>query len=171
VIQRVEFAGFSPQAPISFRTAKAFVDKNTALTSAQAAAQIARLRREGFKAVLLEYLDRGQSRQSGISWVMQLSSPGSARSELAASLREFKAQTVAHGGSVSAYSVGAIPGARGYHVAGGGQFDENIVFADGPFLYLNGEGWSAGEKNAPTRAGLIAAVTKLYKRVHGHPAG
>jgi hypothetical protein len=103
---------------------------------------------------------------------MHLGSAASARAELAASLREYKAENVAHGGSVSAYSVGAIPGARGYHVAGSGQFAaENILFADGPFLYLNGEGWSPGSKNAPTRAGLIAAVTKLYKRVHGHPAG
>jgi hypothetical protein len=171
LIQRGEFAGFSPEAPIPFRTAKAFVDMNTGLTPAQAAAQIARLRREGFKAVLVEYLDRGPSRQSGVSWVMQLGSAASARAELAASLREYKAENVAHGGSVSAYSVGAIPGARGYHVAGGGQFDENILFADGPFLYLNGEAWSVGAKNAPTRAGLIAAVMKLYKRVHGHPAG
>ena len=68
-----------------------------------------------------------------------------------------------NGGSASA-------GAHGYHVAGGGQFGENILFADGPFLYLAGEGWSAGANNPPTRAGLIAAVTKLYKRVHGHPA-
>jgi hypothetical protein len=171
LIQRGELAGFSPEAPIPFRTAKAWVDMNTGLTSAQAAAQIARLRREGFKAVLTEYLDRGRARQTGVSWVMQLGSAASARAELAASLREYKAENVAHGGSVSAYSVGAIPGARGYHVAGSGQFDENILFADGPFLYLNGEAWSAGATNAPTRAGLIAAMTKLYKRVHGHPAG
>jgi hypothetical protein len=68
LIQRGEFAGFSLEAPLPFRTAKAFVDMNGGLTPAQAAAQIARLRREGFKAVLVEYLDRGQSRQSGVSW-------------------------------------------------------------------------------------------------------
>jgi hypothetical protein len=171
VIQRGEFAGFSLEAPIRYRTAKAWVEPNAGLTSAQAAAQIARLRREGFKAGLVEYLNRGPLRQSGVSWVMQLGSAASARAELAASLREFKAETVAHGGSVSAYSVGAIPGARGYHVASSGESDENILFADGPYLYLNGEARSPGEPNPPTRAGLITAVTKLYNRVHGHPAG
>jgi hypothetical protein len=36
---------------------------------------------------------------------------------------------------------------------------------------LVGQGWSSGNKNPPTRSGLITAVTTLYRRVHGHPAG
>jgi hypothetical protein len=171
LIQRGELAGFSPEAPIPYRTAKAFVYMNTGLTPAQAAAQMARLRREGFRALLIEYLDRGQTHQTGVSWVMQLGSAASARAELAASLRDYKAENVVHGGSLSVYSVGTIPGARGYHVAGSGQFEaENVLFADGPFLYLIGGAWAAGEKPRD-RAGFIAAVTDLYKRVHGHPAG
>jgi hypothetical protein len=77
----------------------------------------------------------------------------------------------ASGGSFSAFPVPAIPGARGYRVSGGGSVGENIFFADGPFLYLVGQGRSSGDKTPPTRAGLIAAVKKLYTRVHGHPAG
>lgn len=101
---------------------------------------------------------------------MQLGSPAGARAELTASFRAFKAQAVAAGGSFSAYPVPAVPGGRGYRVVGHGQVGENIFFADGPFLYLVGAGWSAGIGNPPTRAGLIAAVTKLYERVHGRPA-
>jgi hypothetical protein len=38
-------------------------------------------------------------------------------------------------------------------------------------LYLVGQGFSSGDKHPPTRAGLITAVTTLYRRVYGHPAG
>jgi len=41
-----------------------------------------------------------------------------------------------------------------------------VFFTDGPYLYLVGVGWAVGESHAPTRAGLIAAATKLYTRVH-----
>ena len=170
LIERGDLPGFGPGAAIPFKTAKAWVDANTALTPVQASAQEARLRREGFKGLLSEYLGLGQSLRAGISWVMQLGSPAAARAELAAGLRGFKAQYVAAGGSFSAYSVGAIPGARGFRVAGNGQVGENVYFADGPFLYLVGEGWSTAVKKPPTRADLIAAVEKLYERVHGHPA-
>jgi hypothetical protein len=43
------------------------------------------------------------------------------------------------------------------------------MFADGPFVYLIGNGWTVGTKNPPPRSALVAAVTKLYRRVHGHP--
>jgi hypothetical protein len=70
---------------------------------------------------------------------------------------------------VAAFPVGGIPDARGYHLAGSGSGGDNVVFADGPFVYLVGVGWSAKAKNTPTRAQLIAAATRLYKRLHGHP--
>jgi len=170
LIERGDLSGFGPGAAIPFKTAKAWVDANSALTPVQASAQLARLRREGFKELLSEYLGLGQSLRAGVSWVMQLGSPAAARAELAAGFLGFKAQYAAGGGSFSAYSVGAIPGARGFRVSGNGQVGENIYFADGPFLYLVGEGWSTAVKKPPTRAGLIAAATKLYERVRGHPA-
>ncbi len=43
------------------------------------------------------------------------------------------------------------------------------MFADGPFVYVIGNGWVPGAKSAPPRSALIAAVTRLYGRVHGHP--
>jgi hypothetical protein len=63
------------------------------------------------------------------------------------------------------------PQGSGYRVSGGGSVGENIFFAEGPFLSLVGHGWSSADKNPPTRRGLITAVTTLYQRVHGHPAG
>ena len=101
----------------------------------------------------------------------QLGSPVSARAELATTFGDYKAQNVASGGSVSQYAVPGVIGALGYRVAGSGHVGENILFADGPFLYLVGEGWAAGDKHPPTRAQLEAGVRRLYERVHGHPAG
>lgn len=169
LLEQGDFAGFRPESTKhSFKTAKAWVASGPHPTVAQTSAEIARLRREGFVAVLSEFLDRGSARGSGVSWVMQLGSAASARAELKVDLTENKA---ASGGSFSAFSVPAIAGARGYRVSGGGSGGENIFFADGPFLYLVGQGWSSADKNPPTRAGLITAAMTLYRRVHGHPAG
>ena len=169
LIKRGDFAGFRPEpTKHSFKTAKAWVAGGPHVPVAQTSAEIARLRREGFVAVLSEFLDRGSARGSGLSWVMELGSAASARAELRVGLTENKA---ASGGSFSAFSIPAVPGAQGYRVSGGGSGAENIFFADGPFLYLVGQGWSSANKNPPTRGGLIKAVTTLYRRVHGHPAG
>jgi hypothetical protein len=168
LVKQGEFAGLRTESTTHlFKTAKAWVAGGPHLSSAQMSAEIARLHREGFVAVLSEFLDRGSARGSGLSWVMQLGSTASARAELKVDLAENKAQ----GGSFSAFSVPAIPGARGYRVSGGGSGGENIYFADGPFLYLVGQGWSTADKTPPTRASLIAAATTLYGRVHNHPAG
>lgn len=171
LLQPGEFVGFRREPTINrFRTVTAWVGASPHPTAAQASAQRARLGREGFKGVVLEYLDSGSGRRDGLSWVMQLGSPAAARAELAASLRDNKAQSLSDGGSFRPYLLGAIPGALGYQVRINGQVGENAFFADGPFLYLIGEGWSAGDKHPPTRGRLIAAMTTLYKRVHGHSA-
>jgi hypothetical protein len=168
LIKRGDFAAFRPESRThSFKTAKAWVVAGPHPSAAQTSAEIARLHREGFVAALAEFLDRGSARGSGLSWVMQLGTAASARAELKVNLTENKA---ASGGSFSAFSIRAIPAAHGYRVSGGGAVGENIFFADGPFLYLVGQGWSSGNKNPPTRAGLIRAATILYRRVHGHPA-
>jgi len=171
LIQQGDFAGFRPESKThSFRTAKSWVVSGPHSSAAQTSAEIARLHREGFVAVLSEFLDRGSVRGSGLSWVMQLGSAASARAELKVDLAQNQAQGTAHGGSFSAFSVPGISGARGYRVSGGGSGGENIYFADGPFLYLVGQGWGSADK-PPTRAGLIRAVKTLYGRIHGHPAG
>jgi hypothetical protein len=171
LIEPGDFAGFRPESPThSFKSAKAWVDSGPHVSAVQTSAEIARLHREGFVVVLSEFLDRGSARGNGLSWVMQLGSAASARAELKVVITENKAQTTARGGSFSAFSVPAIPGAQGCRVSGG-TVEKNISFADGPFLYLVGQGFSSADKNQPTRAGLISTVTSLYRRVHGHAPG
>jgi hypothetical protein len=167
LIEAADFAGYVPEpSPKDYRSARNWDSLDTGLTAAQVSGDVARLHREGFKEVLVEYLDRAPAKQDGVSWVMQLGSPAAARAELAASLAEDKAQNP---GTFSTYSIPGIAAARGYRVSGNGFIGENVLFADGPFLYLVGEGWTAGQRNAPTRADLVAAAGKLYKRVQGHP--
>jgi hypothetical protein len=92
---------------------------------------------------------------------MQLGSAASARAELATEVRYEKATQ-----ALLTFRVSTIPGALGF----GGSGGENIVFADGAFLYLVGNAWAARSTHNPRHAALIAAITKLYQRVHGHPA-
>ena len=162
LLKRGEFPGFTLEAPKSFKTAKAWVAGNTSLTPAQAQAQAARMTREGFKELLAEFLDDAQGPRNGLSFVMQLGSAASARAELAAEVRYAKAYQ-----APLIFRVSTIPGAVGYGGGGG----ENIVFADGTFLYLVGNAWGAASSHNPRHAALIEAATKLYKRVHGKPAG
>ncbi len=167
LIETADFAGYTPErSPKEYRSARIWTSLDTSLIPSQVSADVARLHREGFKEVLVEYLDRAPGKQNGVSWVMQLGSPAAARAELAASLSEDKAQNPGY----SPYSVPGIAAARGYHVSGNGFIGENILFADGPYLYLVGEGWTVGQKDAPTRADLVAAATRLHARVRGHAA-
>lgn len=166
-----DFAGFTLEAPKPFKTAKAWVALNTSLTPAQARAQVASLTREGFKELLAEYLDDAQGRGNGLSFVMQLGSAASARAERAAEVRNAKAQ----GQATETFRISAIPGAIGFGADQGNPGNymggENIVFTDGPFLYLAGNAWSGSTQTKnPRHAALIEATTKLYKRVHGHRA-
>lgn len=161
LLKRGEFPGFTLEAPKSFKTAKAWIAGNTSLTPAQARAQVGRLTREGFKEVLAEFLDDAQGPHTGLSSVMQLGSAASARAELAAEVRY---ETTYH--APLKFRVSTIPGAVGFGGGGG----ENIVFADGPFLYLVGNAVLGSTAHNPRHAALIEAATKLYQRVRGHPA-
>jgi hypothetical protein len=161
LLQRGEFPGFTLEAPKSFKAAKAWVAGDTSLTPAQVRAQVARLTREDFKEVLSEFLDDAQGPRTGLSTVMQLGSAASARAELAAEVRYEKAYH-----APLTFRVSTIPGAVGFGGGGG----ENIVFADGPFLYLVGNAVLGSTTHNPRHAALIEAATKLYQRVHGHPA-
>jgi hypothetical protein len=175
VIKQGEFAGFgpfgSPQTMLQ-RSAKKWVGGDRSYTPAQASAAIAALHREGFKAVLVEQLGSLTKNWGGVSWVMQLGSAASARAQLAADVRHWVGTNKPPKATYAAFPVSTIPGAHGYNLGGtGGSFEgDNVEFADGSFLYLVGNGWNRGIKNTPPRSTLIAAATKLYKRVHGHPA-
>jgi hypothetical protein len=165
LIHRGEFAGLRPELSTqSYTSARAWVRLDPLLTRPHASAEVARLKREGFAGVRLEYLDRGPDPHAGVSWVMQLGSAASARAELKAS---FAGDLTASKGKATSFEVPGVPGARGYRVSAGGLFGDNIYFADGSFLYLVGQNWSARNKKLPTRVALIAAVQTLYARVRG----
>lgn len=164
---RGEFIGFTLEAPIADKTARAWVANDTTLTPAQVKSQVARLTREGFREELSEFLDDAQGPQNGLSSILQLGSAASARAELAAEVRSDKTQ----GFAVNTFRVGAIPGAVGFGGSNGNSGGENITFADGPFVYLVGNAWTGSPTHNPRHAALIEAATKLYRRVHGRPAG
>lgn len=68
-------------------------------------------------------------------------------------------------------SLPGIPASSGWTATGNdGTRGHNIIFADGPFIYHLFVGWGTQVRDAPTRAQLIGAATKLYRRVHGRPA-
>ena len=168
LIRAGDLTGFRPDPGLSsFDTPELWVAANPSLTPAQRAAELARLHRHGFVRVVSEFLDRKALAQSGVSWVMQLGSATDARAELKANFEYFEVLDKASGGFFSPYSVRAIPRAKGFRVIGHGQVAENVFFADGPFLYLVGAGWPTSDKQPPARAQLVAAATRLYRRVHG----
>jgi hypothetical protein len=162
LIGRGEFAGYAPGTRESFKTPEGYL-VNSRMTLPQRKAWTARLSGEGFKQYLAEFLNARQGPQTGLSGVVQLGSDASARAELAAELRFYEGQLA------QTFRVKTIPGAVGYGFSGSGEGGENVLFADGPFLYIVGYGW-IGNARSPKHSALIDAATKLYMRVHGQPA-
>jgi hypothetical protein len=172
VIQPGEFPGFlaGPSTTL-YRNPRQWVSVDTTLTAAQVSARTARMRGEGFVAVLSRQLVTQTPKPwGGLSWVMQLNSDPSARAELRANVREAASTSKPPARSNTAFPVSGIPGARGYHLTSPGGVGDNIVFADQQFLYFVGFGWSGKAQNRPTRAQLLAAATRLYNRTRGHPS-
>jgi hypothetical protein len=68
-----------------------------------------------------------------------------------------------------AFAVSGVPGARGYYAAGSGI---NAAFADGSYCYLVGaDEPPPGMTGVTTRASVMAAVQRLYRRVHEESSG
>jgi hypothetical protein len=173
VIQQGEFPPFLSlpgQSTTLYNSPTKWVNGDTSLTHAESTAEIAQLRMEGFVAVLSPQLGTAQQEPfGGLSWVMQLRSSTAAAAALAANVQEAKT-SLRPPNTYAAFQVTGIPGGRGYYASSAGGAGDNLVFADGPFLYFVGFGWNAKPKNLPTQAQLLAAASRLYKRVHGHPA-
>lgn len=170
VIRPGEFPGFVRQRPVLFKSVKRWVS-TAGLTAAEAARWTATLRRDGFRAALREdLLPETGSDRAALSWVVRFRSAAAARSEVGTTMRLAAIINKKPGRSHKTFQVDAIPGARGIHDTGPHGVGENIVFSDGPFLYLVGNRWDTGATNPPTRARLLAAAIRLYKRVRGHPA-
>jgi hypothetical protein len=164
VIQQGEFTPFAPAGRHLYTDASRWVGLDRTLSAAERAAEVMELQHNGFKAILVEQLGVGSAQQAGLSYVMQLGSPAQARGELAAGLRDQRKRSSTY----IAFPVEGIPGAAGFHLVGGGSFEgDNIAFADGPYLYLVGQGWGVNVRPAASRAALVGAAQSLYKRVHG----
>jgi hypothetical protein len=172
VIQPGEFPGFVATAPpVLYKTPQQWARLDSALSGAQASAQTTRLDGEGFVAVAYRQLGTPTREPwSGVSWVMQLRSAAAAKAELAAEVRD-TVTTTKPPDTYVAFAVSGIPGAHGYVLASPSGTGDNVQFADGACVYLVGDGWAGKPKNAPTTTQLVAAATKLYKRVHGRPLG
>lgn len=161
IIRSGDFRGFTPGNTRRFTNANQYVSGDASLTAAQKAAKVVRLHREGFKAILLEQLKSTKPNQGGLSWVMRLRSAAAAHTELAAATKAAERE------SGPRFPVGSIPSGRGVGAGNGRSGSENVLFADGPFVYLVGTAWN-NTANPPTRAQLITAARRLYRRVHSH---
>lgn len=161
VLAADELPGFAPQvlSPSTSAADWAAVE----VRPAQAAKETARLKRLGFIAGLSEQLSatNGDEAQTGLSLVERFPSARAAASEVAAQLRRSKAS-----GNFKAFGVPGIPGARGFDLAGRNGAGQNVVFADGPYYYLVGTGWSTQTPQPPARADVVNGAQRLYRRVH-----
>ena len=172
VLRTGELTGFKRFGPpTAFIRARAWVSSGTGLTLKEVAARTARLRREGFAALLSQQLapTRGSRDRGGLSWVMRLKSPAAARNELAAIRRYSQTDGKGLGRSFKAFPVPGIPRAQGFRLKRPGLVGDNVVFADGPFVYLVSTRWETYARRPPARANLIGAARKLFRRVHGSP--
>jgi hypothetical protein len=98
----------------------------------------------------------------GLSVADRFRSSKSARAEVAF------AATPQPGVKQTDFTVPGISGARGFDDTLSGQSSgHNIAFAAGSYYYLVGVGWPTVLPHPPSRAQLVTAAQRLYKRVHG----
>ena len=171
VLRTGEFKGFKPAQTTRFRKVRDWITDGTGLTRAQVAARTVRLKRAGFVALLSEELmaTSGVRDRAAVSWVMRLRSAQAARIEVTAAVKDAIADGKEREHRYLAFSVGGIRGARGFRLTSPGRAGDNVMFADGPFVYLVGTRWDPFTRRPPARANLVAAARTLYRRVHGHP--
>ena len=98
----------------------------------------ARLRRGGFVAGVREDLIWTNGNDRGaLSAVVRLGSSRSAQAEIAQQLRDFAGEP--HRGRAKTYAafpVPGIPGAHGFALTTSATSGLNIIFADGPYIYI-----------------------------------
>lgn len=151
VLKAGELPDMRPGAkPVIIRTATAWSNGD--------ASQETRLKRWGFVGGVAEaMLTPGNSNRYGLSLVIQLSSPVNA---LAALKAEYSSN-----GPWTHFDVPGIPGAVGFERLTAKSGGRNIAFAVGPYTYLIGAGWLAGNANSVSRSVLIVAAKLIYARV------
>jgi len=128
----------------------------------QQAKEAAKIKRLGFVSGLSEQLASSNGTPvQALSLVERFRSPAAANQELAHQIQSSKAS-----GGYKAFPVPGIPGARGFDGSDGQSSGHNVAFTDGVYYHLVGAGWPTGTPNPPTRAKVISAAQRLYRRVH-----
>ena len=157
VLRSGELVGFVPQRPVLYKSAQKLVNSARAiLTPTQAAAWKANLRRDGFKASLQEDLKPATgSDRAALSSVTQFRSAAAAKAEVGVTARWPGTVHRKPGWTYASFKVDKIPGARGFHDTRPGFWGDNIVFSDGPFVYLVGNGWVT-RRDEPASARRLA---------------
>jgi hypothetical protein len=157
VLSGGELPGFKPRGPrLLGINAGSWVVENRVPTAQRTTAS-ARLQRLGFVAGVREDLV-GPHGLAGLSTVEQFRSSAGAGSELASVVDGLV------GPGVARFAVPGVPGANGF-AAPAAWF--NVAFANGSYCYLIGaQAFRAGTPGGPTRAALIVASQRLYRRVH-----
>jgi hypothetical protein len=126
-----------------------------------------RLRRLGFVAAVGLHLSSAQSGRDAISYVTRFRSASSAAADVTHFVASHPHCTTAL--KLDSFKVTAIPGSHGIAATRSDGEGYDIVFADGVFSYDVGA-FTTDPKGPPTRSDVIRAATRLYTRVHGHPA-
>jgi hypothetical protein len=149
-------AGFAASRPSVDNSISGWVASRQT-PSNQVASETKRLTRSGFVAGASEDLS-GSGGVMGVSIAEQFKTPGGARSELANTLKLFKATVATR---YKPFAVTGIPGALG--LAQTKPAALNIVFTAGDYYYLVGAFVPAVTPSS--EATLIAAARRLYQRV------
>ena len=154
VLRANELKGFSPQYRRFLGiNATSWVVVNQ-YPPAQRASTTARLQHLGFVAGVRENLV-GSGGLPGLSTVEQFRTPGGARTNFAVESR---------GLGSTRFAIPGVPGARGFATAGVGA---NVLFADGPYVYLIGAAEPPSTaQDASIQSSLARAAQSLYGRVH-----
>ncbi|HLH15210.1 MAG TPA: hypothetical protein VKV16_10510 [Solirubrobacteraceae bacterium] len=164
VVGRGEETGFTPEAPKTVLSVKAWVHEEPAKQAAQDAA---RLKAEGFVEAVIEHTDETHGHGAGVSTVIELKSSAAAGAEVAG---EVSAGIAAQGKGalVHRFAVAGVPGAVGYtakgpHEAAGAA---NVSWREGRCTLLVGD--FLPKASAARLSGPIAAAARaVYRRTGG----
>jgi hypothetical protein len=154
LIVRAELPGFTPEVCPKVET--------DAGRWARGNLSVDQLRRNGFVGGLRQPLQSSRLDADALVSVALFGSAHGARTEIDNEIASARRSS----GSFTAFTVAGIPAARGFALSGRGTAGYNVVFSDGPYVYLVGIGFRAGTAKHHSNAQAIAAATALYRRVH-----
>lgn len=120
LLKRGELSGFTPAAPVSYRNIREYLATTPGLSPALARAEIAQAQRQGFKAVMYEWLLDAQGRPNGLCSVVQYGSASLAKAGLATTVHFATIQGLTR----ERLRLSAAPGAVGLSLSNSGAHTE-----------------------------------------------